>query len=202
MEDELGPIGQATPGSPVTIIPRSSCAGGTGVLKSSQMMAVYIATDECPWETGDDVIISSGTPGQTVAALARFREYRPGVAVFTRQSPWRPFNRRAFQRYSVRLQVMIGTTPHEMPATITDVSLGGAAVVTARPPEQDQIEFTLALGEKRAVVTAVVTGSHEDPEGTAWHLRFEQLSPDAAALVEELVGTLAASLETSGEAAA
>lgn len=202
MEEELGPIGQASPGSPVTVIPRSDCPGGHGVLKSSQLMAVHIATDECPWQTGDDVIISSGTPGQTVAALARFREARPGVAVFTRQSPWRPFNRRAFTRYAVRLQVMVGTTPHEMPATITDVSLGGAAVVTSRPPHEDRIEFTLAVGEKRALVTAAVTGSHKDPEGAAWHLRFENLSAEASALVEELVSTLAASLASSGEAAA
>lgn len=202
MEEDLGPIGQASAGSPVTIIPRSDCPGGRGVLKSSQLMAIHITTDACPWEPGDDVIVSSGTPGQTVAALARFREARPGVAVFTRQSPWRPFNRRAFQRYSVRLQVMIGYTPHEVPATITDVSLGGAAVVTANPPEQDRIEFALAVGEKRAVVTAAVTGSHEDPDGIAWHLRFEDLSPEAASLVAELVGTLATSLGPADEAAA
>ena len=197
MEEELGPIGQAIPGAPVTIIPRSECGGGAGILKSAQLMAIHVSTDDTPWETGDDVIVSSGTPGQTVAALARFREYRPGVAVFTRQSPWRPFNRRAFQRYAVRLQVMVGTTPHEVPATITDVSLGGAAVVATSAPTDERIEFTMAVGEKEALVSVLVTGSHADPDGVAWHLKFDGLSEDAAALVRELVDTLAASLEAA-----
>ena len=202
MEDELGPIGQAVPGDPVTVIPRSECEGGRGVLKSAQLMAIQVATADAPWEPGDDVIISSGTPGKTVAALARFREYRGEVAVFTRQSPWRPFNRRAFQRYSVRLQVMIGQTPHEMPATITDVSLGGAAVGAKTPPDAPRIEFAPVVGEHSALVAGVVTGSHSDPEGVSWHLKFEDLSPEADALIAGLVQTLAASLTEPGEVAA
>ncbi len=194
MEDELGPIGQASPGAPVTIIPRSACGGGTGVLKSAQLMAIQVTTADTGWEPGDDVIISNGVPGKTVAALAKFREYREGAAVFTRQSPWRPFNRRAFERYAVRLQVMVGSTPHEVPAMITDVSLGGASVVAAEAPTEERIEFVMEVQGKRALVSAAVAGSHVDPEGVAWHLRFEGLSADASALVAELVETLAASL--------
>lgn len=194
MEDELGPIASVEAGSPVTVIPRGGARGGRGVLTSAHLFSLVVDGAGPEWQPGDDVIISGGEPGATVAALARFREYRGESAVFTRQSPWRPFNRRAFRRYSVRLHVVIGTAPHEMAAIIVDVSLGGAGVAAPAAPAVEGVDFTLGVLGREAALSARVAGWRPDESGFIWHLEFDELSGEAAALVEDLVETLARSL--------
>lgn len=194
MEDGLGPIASVEAGSAVTVIPRGGARGGRGVLTSAHLFSLVVDGAGPEWHPGDDVIISSGEPGATVAALARFREYRGESAVFTRQSPWRPFNRRAFQRYSVRLEVVIGTAPHEVAATIVDVSLGGAGVAAPAAPAAQGVNFTLGVLGREAALPARVVGWRADDSGFVWHLEFEELSSEAAVLVEDLVETLARSL--------
>lgn len=202
MDDDIGPIARPQIGAPAAVIPRGDAPGGSGTLAAERLFTVDLAADDVPWQHGDDVIISVGEPGSAVAALARFREARPGHAIFTRQSPWRPFDRRAFARYRVRLDVLIPAPPGPIHAAIIDLSLGGCAVeALAPPPAEAPVALTLLEPSHLPPFPAAVVRSRPAGEGLhLWHLRFEPLEPRARAFLQDLVAALAAALE-AGEAA-
>lgn len=197
MDDDIGPIARPVIGAPATVIPRGDGPGARGTLIADRLFAITLAVPGSPWQYGDDVIISVGERGETVAALARFREARPGQAVFTRQSPWRPFNRRAFERYRVSIAADLAAPPHRYPATVVDVSLGGCAVETGTPPPGDATPLTLEWPGLPAPLTVAIVRTRETAPGRfTWHLRFEPLTPAAEAFLRELVATLAAALQS------
>ncbi|WP_322795137.1 PilZ domain-containing protein [Tepidiforma sp.] len=202
MDDDIGPIARPRVGAPAAVIPRGGAPGGHGTLAAERLFTIDLAAADIPWQYGDDVIISVGEPGAAVAALARFREARPCHAIFTRQSPWRPFDRRAFARYRVRLEVLIPAPPGPIHAAIVDLSLGGCAVeAPAPPPPGSPVALTLLETSHLPPFPAAVVRSR--PAGEAlhlWHLRFEPLEPRARTFLQDLVAALAAALQ-SGEAA-
>lgn len=196
MDDETGPIGSPVVGAPATVIPRGEAAGGLGTLLADRLFAVILAVPHAPWQPGDDVIISVGEQGQTVAALARFREARPGQAIFTRQSPWRPFDRRTFERYPVSIAANVADPPHRYPATVVDVSLGGCAIETGTAPPEDAAALALEWSGLPAPLTVtLVRARPTGPDRFTWHLRFRLLTPAAATFLGELIAALAAELE-------
>lgn len=197
MDEDLGPIAAPVIGAPAIVIPRGDAPGGRGALVADRLFAVVLAVAEAPWEYGDEVIISVGERGAAVAALARFREARPGQAVFTRQSPWRPFDRRAFERYPVAIAAAIAAPPERLPATIVDLSLGGCAVDVDAPGPPPGAALELEWPGLAAPVRAVLVRSRPAAGGRhAWHLRFEPLTPEAETVLRELIAALAAALET------
>ncbi len=186
MDEDLGPIAAPVIGAPAIVIPRGEAPGGRGTLAAERLFAVVVAVDEAPWQYGDEVIISVGERGAAVAALARFREARPGQAVFTRQSPWRPFDRRAFDRYPVAIAAAIAAPSERLPATIVEAP--------APPPGTAlDLEWPGLAAPVRAVLvrSRLAAGSRH-----AWHLRFEPLTPEAETVLRQLIAALAAALET------
>jgi hypothetical protein len=197
VDDDLGPIAAPVVGAPATVIPRGDAPGGRGTLLADRLFAVTLSIPDAPWQHGDEVIVSVGDRGATVAALARFREARPGQAVFTRQSPWRPFNRRAFERYGVSISAAVAVPSQRLPATVVDVSLGGCALELDAPPPAGAEHVELDWPASPGPITArLVRHRPVGPARYAWHLRFDPLTPGAAAFLSELVATLAATLES------
>ncbi|MCL6644670.1 MAG: PilZ domain-containing protein [Dehalococcoidia bacterium] len=173
MDEDIGPIAAPVIGAPAIVIPRTEAPGGRGTLVADRLFAIVLAVPHAPWSYGDDVIVSVGERGSTVAALARFREARPGQAVFTRQSPWRPFNRRAFARYTVSIAAAVTAPPARYPAAIVDVSLGGCAIqVPEPPPGGDAAVFLDWPGIPGPIPVTVVRHRPAAPAGFTWHLRF------------------------------
>ncbi|MEJ5221376.1 MAG: PilZ domain-containing protein [Tepidiforma sp.] len=197
MDEDLGPIAAPVIGAPAIVIPRGEAPGGRGTLAAERLFAVVVAVDEAPWQYGDEVIISVGERGAAVAALARFREARPGQAVFTRQSPWRPFDRRAFDRYPVAIAAAIAAPSERLPATIVDLSLGGCAIEVEAPAPPPGTALDLEWPGLAAPVRAVLVRSRLAAGSRhAWHLRFEPLTPEAETVLRQLIAALAAALET------
>ncbi len=195
MDAELGPIESVAPGMAVTVMPRgeSSVAYGQGVLQSSRGFSVYIATGDCPWQPGDEVVLACGALGRRVAALGRFREHGDGQAIFSRQSPWRPFNRRSLQRYTTSVAATLGQEP-EIDVTVTDISMGGAAVLVAETPADVKTWLRMATPAGECALPVAIVGGHGDEAGTILHLRFEEVTPEAALVLQGFVSGLAAAL--------
>lgn len=194
MDEDIGPIAKPVIGAPAVVIPRAEAPSGHGTLVADRLFAIVLAIPHAPWQYGDEVIVSVGERGATVAALARFREARPGEAVFTRQSPWRPFNRRAFERYPLRVVVALDSDPG-LPATIVDVSLGGCAVEVAASPAPGSAVHIHWPGSPGPIAARVVRHRPLRGDLSTWHLQFEPLDPGAQAFLANLVAELAAALE-------
>lgn len=196
MDAELGPIENVSPGMAVTVMPRgeSGVAYGQGVLASSRGFSVYVRTPECPWQPGDEVVLACGALGRRAAALARFRQHTGGQAIFSRQSPWRPFNRRSLQRYVTSLAATLGPAELAMDVTVTAISMGGAAVLVAETPADVQTWLRMATPGGECALPVAIVGGHGDEAGTVLHLRFEDVTPEAALVLRGFVSSLAAAL--------
>lgn len=196
MNDDLGPIEHASPGMAVSVMPRGESGGshGQGVLEANRGFSVYVTTSERTWRPGDEVVLACGAMGRRVAALARFRDYGEGLAIFFRQSPWRPFDRRLLERYRVQLSATLGDGGELVPVTVTDISMGGAAVLVAATPGAARISLRITTASGEMVLPAGVAGGHAEEAGTVLHLRFEDVTPESALVLETLVGSLAAGL--------
>ncbi len=191
MDDDIGPIAKPVIGAPAVVIPRAGSTGGRGTLVADRLFAIVLAVPHAPWQYGDEVIVSVGEQGAAVAALARFREARPGEAVFTRQSPWRPFDRRSFDRYPLRLAIALAGAPG-LSATVIDVSLGGCGIEVAAPAAHDEPLLLHWPGCPAPIAARVVRHRATEAGHYAWHLRFEPLDPAARAFLIALVAELAA----------
>ncbi len=180
----------------VSVMPRGESGGahGQGVLEANRGFSVYVTTSERAWRPGDEVVLACGAMGRRVAALARFRDYGEGRAIFFRQSPWRPFNRRLLERYRVQLSATLGDGDRAVPVTVTDISMGGAAVLVAATPDTARTLLRVTTPTGEAVLPVAVAGGHAEASGTVLHLRFEDVTPEAALVIETLVGSLAAGL--------
>lgn len=196
MDAELGPIESVSPGMAVTVMPRGEwgVAYGQGVLQSSRGFSVYISTTECPWQPGDEVVLACGALGRRAAALARFREHTGGQAIFSRQSPWRPFNRRSLERYATSLAATLGLPEPVIDVTVTDISMGGAAVLVAETPPGARMWLRMATPAGECAVPVAIVGGHGDEAGTILHLRFEDVTPEAALVLRGFVSGLASAL--------
>lgn len=196
MDDDLGPIEDASPGMAVSVMPRgeSGSGYGQGVLEANRGFSVFVTTPERAWSPGDEVVLACGAMGRRVAALARFRDYGEGRAIFSRQSPWRPFNRRLLERYPVQLSATLGRAGEAVPVTVTDISMGGAAVLVAATPETARTSLHITTSAGDVVLPVAVAGGHADDAGTVLHLRFEDVTPEAALVLETLVAGLVAGL--------
>lgn len=197
MDDDLGPIESAAPGMAVSVMPHGESVNGygQGVLEASRGFSIYVTTPDRAWHAGDEVVLACGAMGRRVAALARFRDYAEGRAVFSGQSPWRPFNRRLLERYPVHLSATLDSSGLAVPVTVTDISMGGAAVLVAATPDDARallLRVTTSAGE--AVLPVAVAGGHADQAGTVLHLRFEDMTPEAALVIETMVASLAAGI--------
>lgn len=192
MEDLDSPIESVQTGMAVSVMPRacSSAEAEYGVLAGARGFSVYVSTDAHPWQPGDHVVIACGALGRRVAALARFREYADDNALFTRQSPWRPFNRRVLDRYPVSLGATFGKTGASVPATITDISAGGAAVLLDSTPDFVRGPLTITAGSRQITIASAVVGGHAEDAGIVLHLRFEDANPDAAIFLGGLIGDI------------
>ena len=180
----------------VSVMPRGESGGahGQGVLEANRGFSVYLTTSERAWRPGDEVVLACGAMGRRVAALARFRDYGEGRAIFFRQSPWRPFNRRLLERYRVQLSATLGDGGEVVPVTVTDISMGGAAVLVAATPGSARTSLHITTSAGEAVLPVGVAGGHAEEAGTVLHLRFEDVTPEAALVLETLVASLAAGL--------
>jgi hypothetical protein len=196
MDDELGPIESAVPGMAVSIMPRGepARAHGQGVLEANRGFSVYVTTSEHNWRPGDEVVVACGAMGRRVAALARFRDYVEGRAVFFRQSPWRPFNRRLLERYRVSLSATLGHAAGAVAVTVVDISMGGAAVLVGVTPDAARTTLSIVTADGEAELPVAITGGHAESPGLVLHLRFEDVTPEAALVLETLIARLAAGL--------
>jgi hypothetical protein len=196
MDDDLGPIEDASPGMAVSVMPRGEPGGahGQGILEAIRGFSVSVTTPERTWQTGDEVVLACGAMGRRVAALARFRDYGDGRAIFFRQSPWRPFNRRLLERYRVQLSATLDADGDVVPVTVTDISMGGAAVLVAATPGAARTSLHLRTSAGEALLPVGIAGGHAEGSGTVLHLRFEDVPPGAALVLETLVTTLASGL--------
>jgi hypothetical protein len=196
MEGDLGPIESALPGMAVSVMPRAESGNGhgQGVLEATPGFSVYVTTSERAWSPGDDVVLACGAMGRRVAALARFRDYGDGRAIFSRQSPWRPFNRRQSVRYQVNLSATLGDKGGAVPVTVTDISMGGAAALVSATPEAIRTTLHLATDAGNVALPVAIAGGHADAAGTVLHLRFEEVTPAAALVLDVLVARLVASV--------
>lgn len=195
MDPEIGPIESVAPGMACTVTARdgSDTAYGQGVLESARGFSVYISTRDCPWQPGEEVVLACGALGRRVAALARLREHTGGRAIFSRQSPWRPFNRRSLERYATSVAATLGEEPG-MDVVVTDISMGGAAVLVAETPADVKtwIRMTTPAGE--CAVPVAIVGGHGEDAGTVLHLQFEEVTPEAALVLQGFVSSLAAAV--------
>ncbi|MCL4243462.1 MAG: PilZ domain-containing protein [Dehalococcoidia bacterium] len=196
MDDDLGPIESAAPGMAVSVMPRGASATGygQGVLEACRGFSIYVATHDRAWRAGDEVVLACGAMGRRVAALARFRDYGQEQAVFSRQSPWRPFNRRVLERYPVHISATLDGPGQAVPVAVTDISMGGAAVLVSETPDAARSLLRLTTPAGQAVLPVAVAGGHADEAGTVLHLRFEDMAPEAALVVETLVASLVAGI--------
>lgn len=196
MDDDFGPIESAAPGMAVSVMPRSeSVTGyGQGVLEACRGFSIYVTTPDRAWHAGDEVVLACGAMGRRVAALARFRDYAEGRAVFSRQSPWRPFNRRLLERYPVHLWATLDGSGQATPVIITDISMGGAAVLVAATPDAARTLLRVTTPAGEAVLPVAVAGGHAGEAGTVLHLRFEDMTPEAALVIETIVASLGAGI--------
>jgi hypothetical protein len=195
----VGPTATVIPGMAVEIMPRSadgSVPSGGGVLAEVSGFSVFVETSGCPWSQGDDVIVACGPLGNRVGSLARFREQRGQKAVFIRQSPWRPLNRRAFERFPAELAAKWASGDDWKPGIVADVSHGGLALVVTSEPSVDTIRVQLEAGSSATTLVGNIVGRGGNAPATVLHLEFEDLSPEANAFLGDLVTRLAMSLGT------
>jgi hypothetical protein len=195
MDPEIGPIESVAPGMACTVMARdgSDTAYGHGVLESARGFSVYISTPDCPWQPGEEVVLACGALGRRVAALARFREHTGSRASFSRQSPWRPFNRRTLERYATNLAATLGEGPGT-DVLVTDISMGGAAVLVVETPASVKTPLRLTTPAGDCVLPVAIVGGHGDEAGTVLHLRFEEVTPEAALVLQGFVSSLVAAL--------
>lgn len=191
-DDDAGPVESVEPGMSVSVMPRGGAGPGrdSGILAASRGFSIYVRTGDQPWQPGDEVVIACGALGRRVAALARFRSYGDGQALFTRQSPWRPFNRRILDRYPVALNATFGPAAAAVPVTITDISAGGAAVQVKTIPSFTSGPLTISAGAARSALAATIVGGHAESGGIVLHLRFVDCNPESALVLGALLGDI------------
>ena len=189
MDDDLGPFESVATGMAVSVMPRGENprAHGEGILEASRGFSVSVLTGDRSWQPGDEVVLACGAMGRRMAALARFRAYGDGRASFFRESPWRPFNRRLLDRYPVSLSATLGDGA---PATVTDLSAGGAAVLVGETPESVHTSLTIGAGAEQVALAVSVVGGHAEESGTVLHLRFDDVTPEAALFLGSLLARL------------
>jgi hypothetical protein len=195
--DVVAPTATVSAGMIVEVMPRSNDGrrpSGAGILSEVSGFSVFVKTEDCPWAPGDDVIVACGPLGNRVGALARFREQRVDRALFTRQSPWRPLNRRAFERFPAELAAKWACGDDWKPGIVADVSHGGLALVITSEPSADTIRVQLDAGSSTATLMGVIVGRSGQVPAAVLHLEFDSLTPEANAFLGDLVTRLAMSL--------
>jgi hypothetical protein len=198
--DIAGPMGAVEPGMTVEVLPRSnasSVVSGGGVLAEVSGFSVFVQTAECPWSPGDYVIVACGPLGNRVGALARFREQRGERAVFIRQSPWRPLNRRAFERFPAELAAQWTAGSEWKPGIVADVSHGGLALVVTSEPGPGFIRVRLEAGTATTTMVANIVGRSGTVPAAILHLEFEHLSAETGVFLGDLLDRLATLLGTA-----
>lgn len=199
----VGPTASVTPGMAVEVMPRTpegNVPSGDGRLAEVSGFSIFVHALRCPWSPGDDVIVACGPLGNRVGALARFREQRGERAVFIRQSPWRPLNRRAFERFPAELAAKWNSGEEWKPGIVADVSHGGLALVVTSEPSAELIHVQLDADAQTTTVTGKVVGRSGTVPAAVLHLEFEPLSREATEFLGHLVTRLAMSLAGDEEA--
>jgi hypothetical protein len=185
-------------GSPVEVLPRGG--GGPwceGILHASRGFVVEVTFEgRWPLKDGQDVILASGSPGNRVAALARFWLVKGNAAIFKRMSPWRPVDTRAFTRFAVQLRAHVrdDSGNNRWTGATIDLSLGGLAVTVPGTVGSGIVEVALG-GPDAPFLPCRVVGVDEEDDGTVLHLAFISAGEAERAVIQSLVDELSFALE-------
>ncbi|MGH2633652.1 MAG: PilZ domain-containing protein [Tepidiformaceae bacterium] len=151
--------------------------------------------DQCPFEAEEDVLLASGKLGNRIASLARFKGVHTGRAIFTKLSPWRPVDTRANPRYRISMAASVRHDAVEFPASVLDVSLGGAALVMETAPAAQMFDVRIGTRPDAPFLPCRTVSRQEQGGSEVLHVRFGTMTVQSHNYVAQLVGDLCASLE-------
>ncbi|MEO9256336.1 MAG: PilZ domain-containing protein [Tepidiformaceae bacterium] len=185
-------------GAPCTLTQRGSGKHGSasGILR--QARAFQITIEMAPawaFESGDDVILVCGEPGERAAALARFKHAAGANAVFTRLSPWRPIDTRSYVRYRTHARANIRRKTGNLRASVVDISLGGLALEVDQVPGAARLDVRVGTGHAAPFLSCRIVTQRPVGDRVMLHLAFEDLDAQSRTYVEHLVAELCATLE-------
>jgi hypothetical protein len=174
--------------------PRSA----SGVLQHARgfQMAIEIGV-ACPFEPGDDVLVTCGDLGNRVATLARFKSMDGRSAVFTRLSPWRRVDTRSYVRYTTHARATIRRKIGNMHATVVDISLGGLALEVAERPGAARVDVRIGTRYGAPYLPCRVISQRDHGGRVVLHLGFETLDAQSRSYVERLIAELCTAFEPS-----
>ncbi len=187
-------------GEPVLLVQRSTPPAqfpGTALTATGNVVAVRLPA---PWpgEAGGEVAIIAGQPGTRMLAHGRLAQVRANVASFELLSEWRPVDLRAHPRYptSIGAEVRSVLGQSKQHGTITDISLGGMAVVVRSKPGGREVTVAMRAGAFSSTLTCRIVNVNPCLDGVVLRLKLVDLAGGQQAFIRNVVASIQAAWET------